>query len=98
MTDKQYVLTPKLNKVVESRGTATSNAESRHAFIPIREKDGTTSIWQLPVNGDTEKRVLHFADRSRQLFRTTLDVDAKNFYFTLGDRESDIWTMELKRR
>lgn len=98
MTDKQYVVTPKLNKTIESPGTVTSNAALPHVFVPIREKDGTSSIWQLPVNGDAEKRVLHFTDPGRQMYRTTLDVDAKNFYFTLGDRESDVWTMQLRKR
>ena len=97
-TDRQYIPTPKLSKVIENPGTATLKADARHAFIPLREKDRTSSIWQLPVNGDTEKRVLHLTDPSRQMYRTTLDVDAKNFYFPVGERQSDIWTMELKKQ
>ena len=97
-SDKQYVPTPKLSKVMESPGTVTFGADPRHAFIPVREKDGTSSIWQLPLNGDPEKRVLHLTDPERQMYLTTLYVDAKNFYFPVGDRESDIWTMQLKKQ
>jgi hypothetical protein len=64
----------------------------------VREADGTSSIWQIPVNGDPERRVLHFSDPNRQLYRSTFDVFGRNFYFTIGDRQSDVWTMELKKQ
>ncbi len=98
MTHRQYVATPKLGKVIQSPGGVTWSVDSRHVFLVTREKDGTSSIWQIPVNGDEEKRVLHLTDPSRQFYRTSLDVDSKNFYFTIGDRQSDIWTMELKKQ
>lgn len=72
--------------------------ESRHFYSAIREPDATTSIWQLPVNGDEERRVLHFTDPLRQMYRSTFDVFGNQFYFTIGDRQSDIWTMELKKQ
>ena len=49
------------------------------------------------MDGKSEARVLHLTDPSRQLYRTILDADLKNFYFTIGERQSDIWTMELKK-
>ncbi len=69
-----------------------------HMFVSMRETDGTSSIWQLPVNGNPEMRLVHFTDPTRQLYRLGLSVDSRNFYFTLGDRESDIWTMEVKKQ
>ncbi len=74
------------------------SVDSRHLFLPIREKDGTCSIWQMPVNGDEERRIVHLTDPSRQFYRQSLAVDSKNFYFTIGDRQSDIWTMELRKQ
>jgi hypothetical protein len=62
-------------------------------YLSVREKDGTASIWQLAINGDPERRLVHLSDASRQFYRMSLDVDDKNFYFTIGDRQSDIWTM-----
>lgn len=64
----------------------------------MREKDGTSSIWQIALNGDPEVRLIHLTDPQRQFYRTTIGVDAKYFYFNLGDRQSDIWTMELKKQ
>jgi Tol biopolymer transport system component len=98
MKDTQNVITPKMDQVVKSLGYfVASTADSRHVFVPTREKDGTSSIWRLAMNGGGGTRVLHLTDPSRQFYRTILDADSKNFYFTIGDRQSDIWTMELKK-
>lgn len=95
---RRLMPSPKLDKVLQSPGTVLWSRDSRHMFVSVREKDGTSSIWQLSINGDPETRLLHFTDPSRQFYRTIFDMDAKNFYFTLGDRQSDIWTMELKKQ
>jgi hypothetical protein len=84
--------------VIASPGGMIYSKDSRHAYFLIRETDGTAGIWQIPINGDPERRLVHLSDPSRQFYRTTLDVDDKNFYFTIGDRQSDIWTMELKKQ
>ncbi|MDP9176143.1 MAG: protein kinase [Gemmatimonadota bacterium] len=95
---RRHVPTPKLANVIQSPGSVLWSADSRHVFMAIREKDGTSSIWQVPLNGDEEKRVLHLTDPSRQFYRTRVDVDARSFYFTIGDRQSDVWTMQLKKQ
>ena len=79
-------------------GAGPWSRDSRHFYSAVREPDGTTSIWQLPINGDEERRVLHFTDPLRQMYRSTFDVFGNQFYFTIGDRQSDIWTMELKKQ
>ncbi len=79
-------------------GAGPWSSDSRHFYSAIRESDGTSSIWQIPVNGDPERRILHFTDPMRQLYRSTFDVFGNNFYFTIGDRQSDVWTMDLATR
>ncbi len=81
-----------------SAGAGPWSRDSKHFYSVVREADGTSAIWQIPVNGDEERRILHFTDPLRQLYRSTIDVFANRFYFTIGDRESDIWTMELKKQ
>lgn len=97
-TNPRSMDTPVIQQVMVSSGPLVFSRDSKHLYVAIREKDGTAAIWQLPINGDPERRLLHFTDPSRQPYRTTLDTDSKNFYFTLGDRQSDIWTMELKKQ
>lgn len=90
--------TPKIDSVARRYGELAWSRSSGHAYASLREVGGVWSIWQLPVNGDDEKRIVHFTDPSRQLFRSVIDADANNIYFTIGDRQSDIWTMELTTR
>ena len=97
-TNPRPIDVPLMTQAMSSPGPFVFSRDSKHAYVPIREKDGTAAIWQLPISGDPERRLIHFSDPTRQPFRTTLDTDSKNFYFTLGDRQSDIWTMELKKQ
>jgi len=95
---RQKIPATKLMEVISSPGNPISSADSRHLYFSAREKDGTSSIWQLPVNGDPETRLVHFTDPNHQFFRPAFSADSKNFYIVLGDRQSDIWTMELKKK
>jgi Tol biopolymer transport system component len=88
----------KLPAVIASPGIPVSSTDSRHVYAPVLEKDGSSSIWQIPLNGDPELRLVHFTDPARQFYRTAIDVDSKNFYMVFGDRQSDVWTMELEKR
>jgi Tol biopolymer transport system component len=97
-TGRRHVPTPKLFAVIASPGGVLWTRDSRHLLMPVREKDGTSAIWQLPLNNDAEMRLVHFKDPDRQFYRSSIDVDSKNFYFPLGDRQSDVWTMELKKK
>jgi Tol biopolymer transport system component len=97
LKSRTLLKTPKLASVIRSPGTITWSRDSQHAFLAIREQDGTSSIWQLPINGDAEKRVIHLTDPRQQFYRSVIDMDSRNFYLALGDRQSDVWTMELKK-
>jgi Tol biopolymer transport system component len=76
-------------------GAGPWSNDSQHFYTATRESDGTSSIWQIAVNGDAERRVLHFTDPLRQLYRSSFDVFGRSFYFIIGDRQSDVWTMEI---
>jgi Tol biopolymer transport system component len=89
---------PALDSAFAAAGTLLWSRDSRHLYFSMREKDGSSSIWQLPVNGDQGRRVVHLKDPAHQFYRTNLDADTKNFYFPIGNRQSDIWTMELKKK
>ncbi|MGK2963298.1 MAG: protein kinase domain-containing protein, partial [Gemmatimonadaceae bacterium] len=86
-----------LNHLV-SGGTLIWSAGSRHLYLAAREQDGASVIWQLPINGDPERRLVRLPDPEKQFFRTTVSASATHFYFPIGDRQSDIWTMELKKQ
>jgi serine/threonine protein kinase len=94
-TNPQLIALRNPSLLASIAGAGPWSNDSRHFYAALREPDGTSSIWQIPVNGDSERRVLHFSDPTRQLYRSTFDVFGNDFYFTIGDRQSDVWTMEL---
>jgi hypothetical protein len=96
-TDRQTIGVKKVVQVMSDMDEPVSSVDSRHLYLSIRENDGTSSIWQLPLDGDPERRLVHLTDPRRQFYRLPFGIDAKNFYFIIGDRQSDIWTMELKK-
>jgi Periplasmic component of the Tol biopolymer transport system len=97
-TNPQLIPLKEIPKVTEVAGQIVWSRDGKHAYLWLRERDGTSSIWQMPINGDKEKRVLHLTDPGRQLYDFFLDVDDTDFYFNIGDRQSDVWSMELKKR
>jgi len=54
------------------------------------------SIWSVSVNGGTPRQVVEFDDPARQWHRFGYGMRGGRFYFTLGDRQSDLWVTELE--
>ena len=73
-------------------------ARSGGIYFSMTEKDGSSSIWRLDPTTGAGEIILHLTDPDRQLYRGVFDVGSKNIYYIIGDRQSDIWTMELKKQ
>ncbi|MCI0372271.1 MAG: hypothetical protein L0214_13090, partial [candidate division NC10 bacterium] len=52
-------------------------------------------IWRVPAAGGTHRLVMRFEDPSRPWHPFGFRVHGGRFYFTVGDRQSDIWTTEV---
>jgi TolB protein len=96
-TNVRRVQLNEMPKVVASFGTVLWSSDSRYLFVSVRETDGTSAIWQVPLDGSPERRLVRLPDPERQFYRTTLSMGPTHFYFPIGNRQSDIWTMELKQ-
>ena len=61
----------------------------------FREMDNQyrKDIWSVPAAGGRPKLLVHFEYWNRDEFT----ADDKDFFFTVSDRESDIWGLSLKR-
>jgi serine/threonine-protein kinase len=89
---------PGIDSTFAVPGALIWSRDSRHLYFSMREKNGSSAVWQLPINGDPARKVVHLTAPNHQFYRTNLDADSRNFYFPLGERQSDIWTMELKKK
>ena len=73
-------------------------AKTGAIYFSMTEKDGSSSIWQVDQKTGASQVVLHLSDSDREIYRGVFDVGSKNIYYIVGNRQSDIWTMELKKQ
>jgi Tol biopolymer transport system component len=96
--EPKYLPTPELIKAFSYSGGIAVSSEGV-GFVSIGEKDGSQSVWRVPLHGMTEKRVLRLTNPAEQMFRAmSITADAANLYFVIGDMRSDIWMMDLKKQ
>jgi TolB protein len=59
---------------------------------------GHSSLWSVAAVGGIPRLLVRFEDASRPSARPEFATDGKRFFFTVGTRQSDIWSMELRKR
>ena len=64
-------------------------------FIGRDPKDGVLGVWGVPAAGGPARVSVRFDDPARPWHRNGLTVLGDRFYFTLGDRQSDLWMTEI---
>ena len=91
--------------VVDSRDPAVRpvpllaqwSPEGRTVYYKALDGQGHASLWSVPAGGGEPKLLVRFDDPARPSPRAEFAVDGRRFYFTLSERESDIWRMTLDR-
>ena len=93
-----YLPTPGITKAFSYPG-GIAVSPTGAGFASIGEKDGSQAIWQMPINGRPEKRLIRLSNPAEQMFRAmSITADTSNLYFVIGDIKSDIWVMDLKKQ
>jgi Tol biopolymer transport system component len=69
--------------------------DGRLVYYLGRNPDESLSISSVPATGGPSRLEVRFDDPSRPWHRSAFRIHGDRFYFTLGDRQSDIWTTEL---
>jgi Tol biopolymer transport system component len=64
--------------------------------IYFKDRDAVASFWAMPAQGGTPRRVLRF-DQRRPSYRLEYWTDGRYLYFTIDERHSDLWLLELAR-
>ena len=70
--------------------------DGRTIYYKALDAEGRASIWSIPPQGGEPRLLVRFDDPARPSSRPEFVTDGKRFYFTIPERESDIWQMELK--
>jgi Tol biopolymer transport system component len=67
-------------------------------FFKSHDTEGRASIWSVPLAGGKPRLLVRFSDATRSSSRPDFAAKGGKFYFTLEDRQADIWVAELTRK
>ncbi len=73
-------------------------ASGREIYFKSHDARGRASFWSIPVTGGHPRLLVRFDDLARASNRFEFASDGKRFYFTVEDRQSDIWIADLAPR
>jgi len=71
------------------------SADGRTVYSVTQEGSHVTAVIGTPADGGPARVVVRFDDPTRPWHRFGFRVRAGRIYFTLGDRQSDIWTAQI---
>ena len=73
------------------------SADGRTVFFVMQDSDRVVGVVASPVFGGSSRMIVRFNDPTRPWHRFGFRVAAGRFFFTLGDREGDIWVSDVGR-
>jgi TolB protein len=76
-------------------GNAEWSRDGARIFYKRYDGEGRTTFWSVPATGGTP-RVIVRLDREQRSHRPEFATDGRRFFFTVTERMSDIWSMELR--
>jgi Tol biopolymer transport system component len=77
---------------------AIFSANGRDLYFKSHDAQGRASFWSMPAAGGRPRLLARFEDPARASNRFEFASDGRRFYFTVEDRQSDLWVAELVRR
>ena len=77
--------------------SVVASPDGRTLYFKSEGAEGQSGIWAVPNAGGKPRLLVRFADSSRPSIRPDFAVGAGRFFFTLEDRQADIWVAEVAR-
>ena len=72
--------------------------DGRELHFKSHDALGRASFWSVPVAGGRPRLLVRFDDPVWASNRFDFASDGRRFYFTIEDRQSDLWVAEIGRR
>ncbi|MEP6733465.1 MAG: protein kinase [bacterium] len=70
-------------------------ANGRAVYFKSHDARGGASFWSMPIAGGRPRLLIRLDDPAHASNRFDFASDGKRFYFTLEDRQSDIWLADV---
>ena len=74
------------------------SADSKTLYFKSHDQQGNASFWSIPLAGGKPTLLVRFDDPARPSYRSEWSIAAGRMYFTINDRQSDVWVMEVTPR
>ncbi len=74
-----------------------ASVDGRTLYFKSEGAEGQSGIWAVPTDGGKPRLLVRFVDPARPSIRPDFAVGAGRFFFTLEDRQADIWVAEVAR-
>jgi Tol biopolymer transport system component len=72
--------------------------DGRTLYFKSLDDHGRASLWSIPVDGGTPRRLITLDDPARPSTRSEFAVDRERLYFAIDDRRSSIFVTDVTRR
>jgi hypothetical protein len=82
---------PRVESVVTSE-------DGRTLYFKNHDAEGRASFWAVPAAGGRPRLLVRFTDPSRVSTRRDFAAGAGQLFFTIEDRQADIWMADITRR
>jgi eukaryotic-like serine/threonine-protein kinase len=74
------------------------SADSRTIYFKSHDRQGNAEFWSIPLTGGKPALLTRFDDPHRPSYRPEWSIGAGRMYFTIDDRQSDVWVADIVRR
>ncbi|HEU4698461.1 MAG TPA: hypothetical protein VFS40_04735, partial [Gemmatimonadales bacterium] len=74
------------------------SADGRWIYFKSHDARGNASLWAEPAGGGAPRLLVRFDDPARPSYRAAWALGRDRFYFTIEDRQSDVWVMDVASR
>jgi hypothetical protein len=74
------------------------SADGQTLYFKGHDTKGNASIWSVPAAGGKPKLLIRFDDPTRPSYRPEWAHARGRAYFTIADRQGDVWVMEVTSR
>jgi hypothetical protein len=72
--------------------------DDKTLYFKSGDAEGRTTIWSLSPDGGKPKLLVRFQDPNRQSIRPDFAAAVGRFFFTIEDRQADIWVATVTRK
>ncbi len=74
------------------------SSDSHTLYFDSHDPTGNAAFWAIPISGGQPKLLTRLDDPTRPAYRSEWSIGSGRMYFTINERQSNVWVMEAVPR